>query len=375
MKKKGRRGEGSGLGLESSGATRFKAFMSETPRLLRALAGETLDRPPIWFMRQAGRSLPEYHELRKRAGDFISFCYNPEMAAEATLQPMRRFPMDAAIVFADILLIPGALGQKVWFEAGEGPRLGELPDIARMADAVEGSTVKLSAIGETLSRVRAELEPDRALIGFAGGPWTVATYMIEGRGSQREAARTFAYEHPEKLDALLQVLVDATARYLIMQAKSGAQALKIFESWAESLAEDMFERIVIRPHKAIVEQVRAAGVTAPFIGFPRGAGALVENYAKAVPVQGVALDTQASAALGQRLQAGGKTIQGALDNLLLRAGGPALDARVEALLEQWSGGPYIFNLGHGVIPDTPIENIARVVARVTGKPMKALAAE
>jgi uroporphyrinogen decarboxylase len=375
MKKKGRRGEGSGLGLESSGATRFKALMSETPRLLRALAGETLDRPPIWFMRQAGRSLPEYHELRKRAGDFISFCYNPEMAAEATLQPMRRFPMDAAIVFADILLIPGALGQKVWFEAGEGPRLGELPDIARMADAVEGSTVKLSAIGETLSRVRAELEPDRALIGFAGGPWTVATYMIEGRGSQREAARTFAYEHPEKLDALLQVLVDATARYLIMQAKSGAQALKIFESWAESLAEDMFERIVIRPHKAIVEQVRAAGVTAPFIGFPRGAGALVENYAKAVPVQGVALDTQASAALGQRLQAGGKTIQGALDNLLLRAGGPALDARVEALLEQWSGGPYIFNLGHGVIPDTPIENIARVVARVTGKPMKALAAE
>jgi uroporphyrinogen decarboxylase len=375
MKKKGRPGEGSGLGLESSGATRFKAFMSETPRLLRALAGETLDRPPIWFMRQAGRSLPEYHELRKRAGDFISFCYNPEMAAEATLQPMRRFPMDAAIVFADILLIPGALGQKVWFEAGEGPRLGELPDIARMADAVEGSTVKLSAIGETLSRVRAELEPDRALIGFAGGPWTVATYMIEGRGSQREAARTFAYEHPEKLDALLQVLVDATARYLIMQAKSGAQALKIFESWAESLAEDMFERIVIRPHKAIVEQVRAAGVTAPFIGFPRGAGALVENYAKAVPVQGVALDTQASAALGQRLQAGGKTIQGALDNLLLRAGGPALDARVEALLEQWSGGPYIFNLGHGVIPDTPIENIARVVARVTGKPMKALAAE
>jgi uroporphyrinogen decarboxylase len=346
--------------------------MSETPRLLRALAGETLDRPPIWFMRQAGRSLPEYHELRARAGDFIAFCHNPEMAAEATLQPMRRFPMDAAIVFADILLIPGALGQKVWFEAGEGPRLGELPEIARMADEVEASTARLSAIGETLSRVRAELEPDRALIGFAGGPWTVATYMIEGRGSQREEARTYAYQHPEKLDALLQVLIDATARYLIMQARSGAQALQIFESWAESLAEDVFERIVIQPHRAIVEQVRAAGVTAPFIGFPRGAGALIENYAKAVPVEGVALDTQASAAVGQRLQAGGKTIQGALDNLLLRAGGPALDARVEALLEQWGGGPYIFNLGHGVIPDTPIENIARVVARVTGKPAKAM---
>jgi uroporphyrinogen decarboxylase len=346
--------------------------MSETPRLLRALAGETLDRPPVWFMRQAGRSLPEYHELRTRAKDFISFCHNPEMAAEATLQPMRRFPMDAAIVFADILLIPGALGQEVWFEAGEGPRLGELPEIARMADQVEASTARLSAIGETLARVRAELEPDRTLIGFAGGPWTVATYMIEGRGSQREEARTYAYQHPETLDALLQVLVDATARYLIMQARSGAQALQIFESWAENLAEDVFERIVVGPHRAIVEQVRAAGVRAPFIGFPRGAGALVENYARGVPVEGIGLDTQASAAVGQRLQAGGKTIQGALDNLLLRAGGSALDARVEALLEQWGGGPYIFNLGHGVIPDTPIENIARVVSRVTGKPIKAM---
>jgi len=347
--------------------------MSETtPRLLRALAGETLERPPIWLMRQAGRSLPEYHELRARAKDFISFCHNPEMAAEATLQPMRRFPLDAAIVFADILLIPGALGQAVWFEVGEGPRLGPLPEIARMAGEVEASTARLSAIGETLARVRAELEPERALIGFAGGPWTVATYMIEGRSSDRSAARTFAYEYPEKLDALLDVLVDATARYLVMQAKAGAQVLQIFESWAEGLAEDVFERIVSGPHRAIVERVRAAGVTAPFIGFPRGAGALVETYARAVPVEGVALDTQASAELGRRLQAGGKTIQGALDNLLLRAGGPALDARVEGLLAQWSGGPYIFNLGHGVMPDTPIPHIARVVERVTGKPAKTL---
>jgi uroporphyrinogen decarboxylase len=345
------------------------------PRLLRALAGETLDRPPIWLMRQAGRSLPEYRELRTRAGDFITFCHNPEMAAEATLQPVRRFPLDAAIVFADILLIPQALGQKVWFETGEGPRLGELPEIARMADEVEASTGRLSAIGETLSRVRDELEPERALIGFAGGPWTVATYMIEGRSSDRSGARTFAYDHPEKLDALLDVLVESTARYLVMQARAGAQVLQIFESWAEGLAEDVFERIVIRPHAAIVEKVRAAGVTAPFIGFPRGAGALVDNYARAVPVEGVALDTQASAELGWRLQAQGKTIQGALDNLLLRAGGPALDARVDALLAQWSGGPYIFNLGHGVMPDTPIPHIARVVERVTGKPVKAMAAE
>lgn len=283
------------------------------------------------------------------------------------MQPMRRFPLDAAIVFADILLIPRALGQEVWFEAGEGPRLGELPSIESMADQIEASTGRLSAIGETLSRVRAELEPDRALIGFAGAPWTVATYMIEGRGSDRSGARTYAYQNPEKLDRLIEVLVESTARYLVMQAKSGAQVLKLFESWAEGLAEDVFERIVIKPHAAIIEKVRAAGIDTPFIGFPRGAGALVENYAAKVPVNAVALDTQASAALGQKIQAGGKTIQGALDNLLLRAGGPALDARVDALIEQWNGGPYIFNLGHGVMPDTPIEHIERTIRRVTGK--------
>ena len=343
--------------------------MSEASPLLRVLAGETLARPPVWFMRQAGRSLPEYRELRTRATDFIAFCLNPEMAAEATLQPMRRFPMDAAIVFADILLIPMALGQAVWFETGEGPRLGVLPTLDAMTAAIDGSTVKLANVGETLSRVRAELSPDRALIGFAGAPWTVATYMIEGRGSNREAARTFAYQEPARLDALLDILVDATARYLVMQARAGAQVLKLFESWAEGLAEDVFERIVIGPHRRIIAQVRAAGVEAPFIGFPRGAGALVENYAAAVPVQAVGLDTQASAVMGRRIQAGGQAVQGALDNLLLRAGGPALDARVDGLLEAWSGGPYVFNLGHGVMPDTPIEHIARVVSRVTGKAM------
>ena len=336
------------------------------PRLLRALAGETLDRPPVWFMRQAGRSLPEYHQLRARAQDFITFCHDPEMAAEATLQPMRRFPLDAAIVFADILLIPRALGQDVWFETGEGPRLGALPAIEALADQVEASTGRLSAIGETLTRVRAQLEPERALIGFAGGPWTVATYMIEGRTSDRSAARSYVYQQPEKLDALLDVLVDATARYLVMQARAGAQALQIFESWAEQLAEDVFERIVIRPHTAIIEKVRAAGVEVPFIGFPRGAGALVTNYAKAVPVQAVGLDTQAPLALGREIQAGGKTIQGALDNLLLRAGGQALDARIDALIESWNHGPYIFNLGHGVVPDTPIEHLERAIRRVTG---------
>ena len=339
----------------------------EQPKLLRTLAGEVFERPPVWFMRQAGRSLPEYRELRTRAKDFLAFCYDPEMAAEATLQPMRRFPFDAAIVFADILLIPQALGQEVWFEAGEGPRLGALPEVAALADEIEASTGRLASIGETLSRVRSVLEPDRALIGFAGAPWTVATYMIEGRGSDRSGARAFAYEQPDRLDQILEVLVEATSRYLVMQARSGAQVLKLFESWAEGLAEDVFERVVIRPHQEILRRVRAAGVDAPFIGFPRGAGALVDGYAAAVPVQAVGLDTQASLAQGRRIQAGGKAIQGALDNLLLRVGGPAMDARIDTLVEAWNGAPYIFNLGHGVLPDTPVANIERAVRRITGK--------
>src|SRR3569833_3515275 len=236
------------------------------PRLLRALKGETLDRPPIWFMRQAGRVLPEYRELRARAPDFMAFCKTPDMAAEATLQPMRRFPFDAAIVFADILLIPEALGQKVWFEAGEGPRLGDLPSNEALADQVEASTGRLSYVGETLQRVRAELEPHRALIGFAGGPWTVATYMLEGRSSDRSGARSLAYTDAERVDGLIEILVEATARYLAMQEKAGAQALKIFESWAAQLPEPMFDRLVTRPHAAIVKRLRELGVKAPVIG-------------------------------------------------------------------------------------------------------------
>ena len=333
------------------------------PSLLRALAGETLERPPVWFMRQAGRSLPEYRELRTRAQDFISFCHDPEMAAEATLQPMRRFALDAAIVFADILLIPRALGQKVWFETGEGPKLGALPSIESLRGEIEASTGRLSSIGETLRRVRARLEPERALIGFAGGPWTVATYMLEGGSSDRSRARSFAYEQPQALDALLEVLVEATARYLIMQAAAGAQALKLFESWSENLPEDLFERLVTRPHAAIVAHLRAAGVTTPVIGFPRGASGLLDDYADKAGVDGVGLDVQASKAMGQRLQKK-VTIEGALDPLLLRAGGKALDRRVDQLLEQWGYGPYIFNLGHGVLPDTPIAHIEQTVNRV-----------
>jgi len=340
--------------------------MNSQPKLLRALAGEVLERPPIWFMRQAGRCLPEYRAMRATVPDFISLCFDPEKAAEVTLQPMRRFAFDAAIVFADILLIPRALGQEVSFEAGEGPRLGELPPLHALEAEIDASTDRLAAVGETLARVRASLEPERALIGFAGGPWTVATYMLQGRGGQREEARVRAFAEPEKVVALIDVLTRATARYLAMQARAGAQVLKIFESWAELLPEDLFETLVVTPHRRIVAELRAEGVDVPVIGFPRGAGALVEGYADRVGVQGVALDVQASAALGRRLQQR-VTIQGALDPLLLRAGGEALDRRVDALIEQWGGAPYIFNLGHGVLPDTPIENIARVVERVTGR--------
>jgi uroporphyrinogen decarboxylase len=337
--------------------------MQPVPDLLKVLAGQTLDRPPVWFMRQAGRYLPEYRALRQQAPDFIAFCLNPEMAAEATLQPMRRLRFDAAIVFADILLIPGALGQKVWFETGEGPRLGDLPSNAALQAEIEASTGRLANVGETLSRVRQVLEPERALIGFAGAPWTVATYMIEGRSSDRAGARSLAHAEPERIDQLIAVLVEATARYLAMQARAGAQVLKLFESWAEQLPEDLFERVVTRPHARIVKRLRELGVTAPVIGFPRGAGNLLDGYAQAAGVDAVALDVQASAEQGRRLQAR-LPIQGALDPLLLRAGGPGLERRVDQLLAQWGDGPYIFNLGHGILPDTPIAHVERVLARI-----------
>jgi len=335
------------------------------PLMLRALSGETLKRPPIWFMRQAGRYLPEYLEVRAKAKDFLALCFDPEMAAEVTLQPMRRFAYDAAIMFADILLIPGALGQKVWFEAGEGPRLGPLPSIEALRGEIDASTERLSSIGETLRLVRAQLEPERALIGFAGGPWTVATYMIEGRSSDRSVARTFAFARAEELDQILEVLSEATARYLIMQVEAGAQVLQLFESWSENLPEDVFERVVTRPHRKIIDRLRAAGITVPVIGFPRGASGLAEDYVAGAGVNAVGLDVQASAKLGQRLQKT-TTIQGSLDPLLLLAGGDALTRRVDQLLQQWGDGPYIFNLGHGIIKETPIAHVEQVVAQVTG---------
>jgi uroporphyrinogen decarboxylase len=340
----------------------------DTPLLLKVLAGEATSRPPVWFMRQAGRYLPEYRALRATTPDFISFCLDPEKAAEATLQPMRRFGFDAAIVFADILLIPRALGQEVWFEAGEGPRLGTLPPVEGMHDLTAGAGEALKQVGQTLSLVRSQLEPERALIGFAGAPWTVATYMLDGEArsigkGERAQARTYAYAEPEKVAALLEVLVEATAHYLKMQADAGAQVLKIFESWAEGLPEDLFESLVLRPHQKLVRRVRELGVTTPLIGFPRGSAALAERYAAEVDVQAVALDTACPLEIGRRVQAI-KPIQGALDPLLLRAGGPMLDRRVDQLLEAWGQGPWIFNLGHGILPDVPIAHVEQVLKRI-----------
>lgn len=336
------------------------------PLFLRTIDREPVERPPIWFMRQAGRCLPEYRALRATAGGFLNLVFDPKLASEVTLQPMRRFAYDAAIIFSDIPVVPQALGQELWYEEGEGPRLGPLPDLDAMADRANEVGEALGAVGETVRLARAGLEPERALIGFAGAPWTLATYMLQGRGGDaaRTAARTRAFSERAMVERLVDILADATASYLIMQARAGAQALQIFESWAELLPEDLFERLVIQPHARIVAALKAAGVTSPVIGFPRGAGALVERYAAESGVRVVGLDVQAPAAVGRRLQEK-VAIQGALDPLLLRAGGPGLSRRVGQLLEQWSGGPYIFNLGHGVLPDTPIEHLNAVVGQVT----------
>ena len=338
------------------------------PLLLRTLAREPVERPPIWFMRQAGRCLPEYRKLRAGVKDMLALCADPRIAAEVTLQPMRRFAYDAAIVFADIFLVSIALGQEVWFEAGEGPRLGELPPPGAMQDAIGAVATKLAYVGETLERVRTELEPERALIGFAGAPWTLATYMLVGFGGEegRAKARQIALSDSEKVEALVDLLAQATIPYLAMQAKAGAQALQIFESWASMLPEPaLFERLVIRPHAAIVAGLRREGVTVPIIGFPREAAEpLVERYAVETGVQAVSLGTSASVELGAWLQQR-VAIQGALAPEVLCAGGDALTKRIDALLRQWSGGPHVFNLGHGVLPDTPLEHIRAAVAQVT----------
>lgn len=354
--------------LEPQSASAFMGVMIETedktmPRLIQALNGSSHKSPPVWFMRQAGRYLPEYRALRATTPDFISFCLNPEKAAEATLQPMRRFPFDAAIVFADILLLPRALGQDVWFAEGEGPRLGPLPSLQALRSNVEQSVDRLAPIGETLARVRAELEPDRALIGFAGAPWTVLTYMLEGRSSDRQMSRAKAWAEAQLIDDLISVLVDSTVEYLVMQVEHGAQALQMFESWAEGLSESQFRRLVIAPHSSIMKKLRARGVTCPVIGFPRGSGALAKLYAEEAETTAVALDTSTPLDFGRDIQAL-KPIQGALDPLALLAGGALLTREVDRLIDEWSDGAFVFNLGHGILPTTPVEHVVAVLDQI-----------
>ena len=316
------------------------------------------------MMRQAGRHLPEYMAVRHTAKNFIDFCFTPDKAAEVTLQPIRRYDMDAAILFADILLIPISLGRDVRFVKGIGPVLDPISvsDIAKLK--IDGAADRVSNVYETVSRVRRELAKDKALIGFCGGPWTVATYMIEGRGSpNKEIAKRFAYENESAMDDLLKALTISSADYLIAQARAGADALKIFESWAEGLSPELFERLVIRPTKEIISRVRDAGITVPIIGFPRGAGLKAVDYAKRIDVSALAIGTDTPMDKIRVLLPDNMPYQGNLDPLALRIGGDVLRRAVQNVLNT-ATGPHIFNLGHGVTPDVKIDNVHAVINHI-----------
>lgn len=332
--------------------------------ILRCLQGETLDTPPIWFMRQAGRHLPEYLEVRDTAKNFIDFCFSPKKAAEVTLQPIRRYGMDGAILFADILLIPIGLGRNVTFKKGIGPVLDPLSvqDISKLTP--KGAADRISSVYETVERVRSELANNKTLIGFCGAPWTVATYMIEGRGSpDKEIAKRFAYNHPEAMDDLLEILASSSADYLIGQAKAGANVLKIFESWAQGLSPNLFEKCVIRPTVIMINKIREAGINIPIICFPRAAGLNFKSFIDKIDCQGIALGTDTELSFARDIVGDKICLQGNLDPLALRIGGDVLKAEVERIMSGIKG-PHIFNLGHGVTPDVKIDNIHAVISHI-----------
>jgi len=330
--------------------------------LLSVLAGEAVSPPPIWLMRQAGRYLPEYRALRAKAPDFVQFCLNPELATEVTLQPLRRFGLDAAILFADILLVPHALGQKLWFAEGEGPRLEPVCDAKDIA-ALRYDAEKLSPVMKTIRGVRAALGADTALIGFAGAPWTVAAYMIEGRGgTDHETIRRWAWGQPESFARLMDLLVEATSAYLIAQADAGAEVLQLFESWAGAVPAGLFERAVLEPTSRIVAAVKAKHPRLPIIGFPRGAGAWLPRYAQATGVDGVGVDQ--STDMASLALPASTARQGNLDPVLLLAGGEVLRAEARRLVAAMRGKPFIFNLGHGVLQPTPPDHVAELIATI-----------
>jgi uroporphyrinogen decarboxylase len=336
------------------------------PRLLDVFAGHALSPPPIWLMRQAGRYLPEYRAVREKAGGFLDLCYAPELAAEVTLQPIRRFGFDAAILFADILVVPDALGQKVEFLEGEGPRLEPIRGVAELSRLKPDATrPKFAHVFETVARVRNELPRDTALIGFCGAPWTVATYMAGGQGSADQAeARLWAYRDRQGFQRLIDLLVEVSVEYLSGQVQAGADVLKIFDSWAGSLPDAEFDRWVVAPTRAMVARLEERHPDVPVIGFPRGAGIRALAYMAETGVDAVGCDTAMPLALMAGALAGRCVVQGNLDPLLLVAGGEAMEHRVAAILAATAGKRFIFNLGHGIVPQTPPENVARLVELV-----------
>jgi uroporphyrinogen decarboxylase len=334
--------------------------------LLRALARERSASPPIWLMRQAGRYLPEYRAVREQAGGFLDLCFNPKLAAEVTLQPIRRFGFDAAILFSDILVIPHALGQRVTFEEGEGPKLEALREpaaLTRLHAEIDHSA--LAPIYETIGRVKQDLPDEVALLGFCGAPWTVATYMIAGCGTPDQSlARLFAYNHPQDFARLVDKLIDASASYLIRQFEAGVDAVQIFDTWAGVLPTSEFRKWCIAPIERIIAAVRQKIPGAKIIGFPRGAATELGHYLDTVPVDAIGLDWMVDLEFARRYVQPKCTVQGNLDPLALLAGGAALDTAIDAILETFGQEPFIFNLGHGILPSTPIAHVEQLVARV-----------
>ncbi|MFM7083453.1 MAG: uroporphyrinogen decarboxylase [Hyphomicrobium sp.] len=336
-------------------------------RLVKVLNGEILSPPPIWLMRQAGRYLPEYRKTRAEAGGFLSLCYSPKLATEVTLQPIRRYGFDAAILFSDILIVADALGQDVSFEEGEGPKLKPITNADDLKILKPQNTKeKYSLISETVSRLRQDLPSETALIGFCGAPWTVASYMVAGGGSSDQAdARKFAYRDPQTFQVLIDLLVETSVDYLLQQIKAGADTVMIFDSWAGTLPEHEFSQWVTAPTKRLVAEIKKQKPSIPVIGFPRGAGSNAYNYCQETRIHCLACDTAMPLKEMKKLaQHYGCAVQGNIDPLLLIAGGDALDRRVDETLQTLNGVPHIFNLGHGIVPETPPENVARLVQRV-----------
>lgn len=336
-------------------------------KLNAVLKGETFDCPPIWLMRQAGRYLPEYRALRKRSGSFLEMCYTPELAVEATLQPINRFGFDAAILFSDILVIPDAIGQAVAFEEGVGPILADFDvSLVRNFD-MRSAMSRLGPVMEAVAGARAGLPPDTALLGFCGAPWTVATYMIAGHGTPDQSpARLFAHRRPEDFSRLIGLLADISAEYLVAQLKAGADAVQIFDSWAGVLGETDFEKWCVVPVRRMVENVRSVYPDARIIGFAKGAGPYLHDYRQRTGVDAVGLDWTVPMRLARQLQDDGP-VQGLLDPTRLVAGGQALDEGIDAVLKGLGSGPLIFNLGHGITPDTPIAHVEQLIGRIRGR--------